>query len=86
MEDDQPELSGKGVVLRCTACKREQKIDCGNAYPNRIDADAFLCLSTGGHCGSTPFAFEKTKPGDGSIIGFSQCCDAQLGGELYGYD
>jgi len=83
-EEDR-ELSGRGVVLRCSACMREQRIDTGDAYPSRQPADAFLHLMTGGHFGSAPFAFRRTEPSDGSIIGLSVCCGAQLAGELYGY-
>jgi hypothetical protein len=79
------ELSSKGVVLRCSSCKNEQKLDTGNAM-GTADANFLLCMMTGGHYGVPPFPYRKTEPGDGSLIGRSLCCDKQIEGELYGYE
>jgi hypothetical protein len=79
-------LSNKGVILSCSACKMQQQIDLGHVH-DRIDADFFLCMMTGGHSGNPPpgMHYKKTQQGDGSIIGKSSCCKAQLEGELYGW-
>ena len=77
------EAGGKrSVVLRCSDRKSEQHVQLGPGMDNREDADMFLCLMTGGHYGESPWPFRKTEPGDGSLIGNSLCCQAQLEGEV----
>lgn len=84
--------SGKGVVLRCSWCKNEQRVDLGHAYPQKAAAAAFLHLMTGGWSGEAPFVFRKTAEDDPvnplveTQIGESKCCKKQLEGELYGYE
>ncbi len=92
--DDIPEPkgpSGKGIILRCTWCRTEQRLDVGHAYPQRASASLFLHLMTGGWSGEAPFAFKKTSSDDPinplveTQLGDSKCCKKQLEGELYGY-
>lgn len=88
MKDD---FSGKGVVLRCSWCREEQKLDLGHVY-NREAASEFLHMMTGGWSGESRFEFKKTEPGDPinplveTQLGQSACCKKQLEGYLYGYD
>lgn len=83
--------SGKGIVLRCSWCREEQRLDLGAIYPDRAAADFYLHLMTGGWTGLPlpGIAFKKVQPDDfpghGRGLGMSACCGTQLEGELYGY-
>lgn len=92
-----PHKSGKGVRLRCSWCGKEQELDIGHVYPDRVDAEFFLHLMTGGWFGKPPpgIDFKKVEPDDFSLakaidqsapaIGSSGCCGKPIEGELYGY-
>lgn len=89
--------SGKGVVIRCSWCKMEQRLDLGHTYRHAVDAELFLHLMTGGWSGRTPpdFAFRPTSTDDPvneileaeelPQLGMSTCCRKQLEGEIFGY-
>ena len=90
-------LSGKGVVLRCSWCLREERLDLGDAYKDRASAELFLHLMTGGWSGSPgDMPFRRTSVADQPNpileaegqpqVGQSACCHRQLEGETYGYE
>lgn len=69
MSEEAPPLSGKGVVIRCSWCKREQRLDLGSVYVLRevdvLDAgDVFLRCNDWSNCGET---FRASCPVTGEI-------------------
>lgn len=77
--------SGKGVLLRCSECRDDVRLDVGYVY-DKVGALGYLCLMTGGHYGELPAGLPYRKAGPQTSVGKSACCGAQLEGELYGYE
>ena len=77
--------SGKGLVLTCSWCRRTQRLDIGNVYPDRQAAEMMLALMTGGRDGM-PGVIREAGPLEPGLVGRSSCCETQIEGELYGYE
>lgn len=81
---DEPD---RGVKLRCTKCGGEQVCYLGPMH-DRMQADDFLHMITGGRSGNPPPGMPRLDAWQSgtSLIGRSACCDAQIAGELFGYE
>lgn len=87
---DDGRLSGKGVVIRCSWCMREQRIDMGAVYPDRQSAELYLTLITGGWSGKANIGYRPVSEDDrqrygSNCVGMSACCGKQIEGETFGY-